>query len=89
MKSNRYIHSDQIDKALMLQKLYRSTISELPDELLSDRLNFSRWSTLYISPADSIIEAVRCAIELDIPVYGVDLNDFAHSVKDNMKFQEE
>ena len=26
-----------------------------------------------LSPTDSIVEAIRCAVELDIPVYGVDL----------------
>jgi len=88
MKSNRFIDSDHIHKALMLQKFYRSTLTDLPDDLLSDRLNFSKWLTIFISPADSIIEAVRCAVELDIPVYGIDLNDFAHIKKEKMSFED-
>jgi hypothetical protein len=77
LKRNRYIHTDYIERALLLQEIYRLPVYELPENLLADRLNFSKWSTLYMSPADSIIEAVRCAIELNIPVYGIDLNDFA------------
>jgi hypothetical protein len=77
MKRNRFIHSDQTGRALLLQEFHRLPLYNLPDALLADRLNFSKWSTIFISPGDSIIEAVRCAIELDIPVYGVDLSDFA------------
>lgn len=79
MKQNQYIHVEMAEKALFLQEFYRVPLSRLPEEILAERLSFSKWSTLFISPADSIIEAVRCAIELDIPVYGVDLNDFAHA----------
>jgi hypothetical protein len=88
MKSNRYIHASQADKALMLQEYYRKPLINLPEDVLSKRLNFSKWSTLFISPADSIIEAVRCAIELDVPVYGVDLSDFARTTKENHSFED-
>jgi hypothetical protein len=77
MKSNRFIHKDKTTRALLLQEFHRLPLYELPDVLLADRLHFSKWSTIFISPGDSIIEAVRCAIELGIPVYGVDLSDFA------------
>jgi hypothetical protein len=77
MKRNRFLHPDKSEKTLLLQELYRSPLYNIPDNILADRLNFSKWATLFMSPSDSIIEAVRCAIELDIPVYGVDLSDFA------------
>jgi len=32
---------------------------------------------LHLSPADSIVEAIRCAVELDVPLYGVDLEETA------------
>src|SRR5665647_2327230 len=88
MKRNRYIHTYQAEKALLLQDFHRSQLFNLPDDLLADRLNFSKWSTLFISPADSIIEAVRCAIELDIPLYGVDLSDFAHTKMDRYSIED-
>ena len=88
IKNNRFIHPGQSDKALLLQEFYRSPLYNLPDHLLSDRLNFSKRSTLFISPSDSIIEAVRCAIELDIPIYGVDLSDFASTKKQNISFED-
>jgi hypothetical protein len=88
MKRNRYIHADQAEKALLLQDFHRSQLFNLPDDLLADRLNFSKWSTLFISPADSIIEAVRCAIELDIQLYGVDLCDFAHTKMDRYSIED-
>lgn len=88
IKRNRYIHASQSDKALMLQDYYRKPLINLPEDVLSKRLNFSKCSTLFISPADSIIEAVRCAIELDIPVYGVDLNDFARTTSQNQSLED-
>lgn len=88
MKRNRYIHTDQAEKALLLQDFHRSQLFNLPDDLLADRLNFSKWTTLFISPADSIIEAVRCAIELDLPLYGVDLSDFAHTKMDRYSIED-
>ncbi len=88
MMKNRYIHTDYLEQALLLQEFYKSALDELPDEVLSERLNFNRWSTLLLSPADSIIEAVRCGIELNIPVYGVDLSDFANTKKPDIIFED-
>jgi len=88
MKRNRFIHKDKSEKTLLLQELYRSPLSNIPEDILAERLNFSKWSTLFISPADSIIEAVRCAIELNIPVYGVDLNDFASTKIENFSIED-
>ncbi|MFZ4455984.1 MAG: hypothetical protein ACOYOT_07160 [Bacteroidales bacterium] len=76
MTRNKYIHPDYIERSLLLQELYRLPLYHLPNDVLSDRLEFSKWSSYHLSPTDSIIEAIRCAIELDIPVYGVDLSDF-------------
>ena len=77
MKRNYYLPGSCFEKALQLQKLYQMQLYDLPDDVLAEHLNFSKWSALYLSPADSIIEAIRCAMELGIPVYGVDLRDFA------------
>lgn len=88
MKRNRFIHNDKYEKSLLLQELYRSPLCNIPEDILAERLNFSKWSTLFISPADSIIEAVRCSIELNIPVYGVDLNDFASTKIENFRVED-
>jgi hypothetical protein len=88
MKHNRFIHTDQTERALLLQEFHRLPLYNLPDDLLANRLNFSKWSTIFISPGDSIIEAVRCAIELDIPVYGVDLSDFASTIVGNYRIED-
>jgi len=88
MMRNRYINSEYYEKAMLLQEFYRSPLYNLPDKVLDERLNFNKWTTLYLTPADSIIEAVRCALELNIPLYGVDITDIAalkpmkHSVED-------
>jgi len=51
---------------------YESQNKFLERESRSDKRSLS---LLPLSPTDSIIEAIRCAIELDIPVYGVDVED--------------
>ncbi len=42
-------------------------------------LNYSDRYLAALSSTDSIIEAVRCSIELNIPVYGIDLDEFSAS----------
>ncbi len=85
---NNCIHPDFVEKASLLQEFYEKPLYHLPDDILAERLNFNKWSTLVISPADSIIEAVRCAIELDIPVYGIDLEDFSRKDSEIAKLED-
>lgn len=42
---------------------------------------------LLLSPTDSIIEALRCGIECDLPIYGVDLDDHAEPTHSNVAIQ--
>ncbi|MFH1197785.1 MAG: hypothetical protein V1720_18940 [bacterium] len=88
MKKNRYIHSDWYDKARQLQELYQMPLNKLPTDVLNRALNFSHWSTIFLAPNDSIIEAIRCAMELNIPVYGVDLDDFANTRIEKFLFED-
>jgi len=88
MKRNRFIDVSKSKRALLLQEFHRLPLYDLPDDLLAERLNFNRWSTIYISPADSIIEAARCAIEMNIPVYGVDMADFASTTAQLYRIQD-
>lgn len=47
-------------------------VEELGAEFSASTKTETARSLLLISPTDSIVEAVRCALELDIPVIGVD-----------------
>ena len=51
-------------------------------------LGYSSASLLCLSPTDSIIEAIRCALELEAPVYGVDLRDYARTDRCNVLIQD-
>jgi hypothetical protein len=75
MKKNRFIRASLRDRVLQLQKEQGRDLSELPPEVLRRELGFSGQSLLCLSPTDSIIEALRCGIELDAPLFGVDLED--------------
>ncbi|MBF0217159.1 MAG: hypothetical protein HQL30_09225 [Candidatus Omnitrophica bacterium] len=88
MLRNKYIRVEDREKALLLQGLYQKTLADLPDEVLARGLDFSKWSTLFLDPADSIIEAVRSALELDVPVYGVDLVNFASAHRSGMSIED-
>jgi hypothetical protein len=75
MKQNRILPSTVKEKALQIQKDAGKDLSELPPEVLYRELGFTGHSMLYLNPADSIIEAIRCSLELNLPLYGVDLED--------------
>jgi len=72
---NRVIRSSFERKAMTLQETTGQDLSELPPETLYRELNYAGLSLLCLSPTDSIIEAMRCSLELGLPVYGVDLEE--------------
>ncbi len=80
MKKNRFIRASLRDRAIQLQKEHGRDLSELPPEVLRRELGFSGQSLLCLSPTDSIVEALRCGIELDVPLFGVDLQDMADHI---------
>ncbi len=82
MKRNRRIRASLRQKALQLQKDTGKDLSELSPEVLRRELGYSGYSLLCLSPTDSIIEAIRCGIELGLPSFGVDLDDMADGVYD-------
>lgn len=77
LKRNRMIRASYRDKALDLQKKTGRDLSELPPELLHKELGYSSHSLTCLSPTDSIIEAIRCGIELSVPTLGIDLDEMA------------
>ena len=74
---NRLIHPDYSDTALYLQEYFGKPLRNIPPLVLKQLLHFSDKYLVGLSSTDSIIEAVRCAVELDIPVYGVDMDEFS------------
>jgi hypothetical protein len=76
-RRNRVIRASMREKAFQLQRETGMDLSELPPEILHRELGFAGSVVLYLSPTDSIIEAIRCSVELDLPLYGVDLEESA------------
>ena len=74
-KRNQVIRSSFMEKAIRLQEETGRDLSELPPEVLYGELEFGDCNLLCLSPTDSIIESLRCAIELNLPLYGVDLEE--------------
>lgn len=75
--ARRSIHPSKRARALALQRDTATELHRLPPWVLSEELGFRGLAALQLSPTDSMVEALRCACELDIPVYGVDLEDSA------------
>lgn len=78
-KSNRRIRASARDRAEKLQRAWGRDLHDLPPGVLREQLGYSSLSLLYLSPTDSIIEAIRCALELGLPLYGVDLEESAEA----------
>ncbi len=74
---NRHIHPKYRETAIRLQREYGKPLHMIPKEVLHEYMNYTDGTILCLSPTDSIIEAIRCGIELDIPVHGVDLEEMA------------
>ena len=76
-RGNRTIRSSFKNKAFQLQQKTGKDLSDLPPEVLHRELGYAGRAVLYLCPTDSIIEAIRCSVELELPVYGVDLEESA------------
>jgi hypothetical protein len=70
------------EKAFALQRKNGRSLQDLPPDVLKRELGFSSTALLCLSPTDSIIEAIRCSIEWDIPLHGVDLEEVADAGRD-------
>ncbi|WP_374692610.1 hypothetical protein [Accumulibacter sp.] len=78
-RRNHLLRPSVRSRALELQRDTGRTLEELPPRLLHEELGFAATQVAILSPTDSIVEAVRCAVELDVPLYGVDLDEMADS----------
>lgn len=77
IRNNRRIHPQFKEKAIRLQKNYAKQLHEIPQSILKNNIDYAAVSLVCLSLTDSIIEAIRCAHELKIPVYGIDIEDSA------------
>src|SRR5207245_8217454 len=87
-KTNRCIRGSLRQRAAQIQRATRKDLHQLPPELLKEWLGYSAVTVLYLSPTDSIIEALRCGLELGVPVYGVDLEESAERQPRNTMIQD-
>jgi len=85
---NRLIHPDFRDSAFFLEEHFGKPLSEISSTIKLNMLRFSESYLVALSSTDSIIEAIRCAIELDIPVFGVDLDEFSIGNDGHMLIEE-
>ncbi|MGE3938808.1 MAG: hypothetical protein AB7F90_09065 [Nitrospirales bacterium] len=77
IKRNTMIRASYREKAWNLQRETGMDITEFNSDFLRRELGFSEYNVLFLSPIDSIIEGLRCGVELGVPVYGVDLEETA------------
>ena len=74
---NKFVHPDFQETALGLQAHSGKPLNEISPELRRQLLNYSDKYLAGLSSTDSIFEAIRCSIELNIPVYGIDMDEFS------------
>lgn len=76
-RRNRSIRASLKERVYELQRETGKDLWELPPEILHRELGYAGSTLLCLSPTDSIIEGIRCAVELGVPIYGVDLEESA------------
>ena len=88
IKPNRRIRASFRAAAVRLQELTGKELHELAPEVLRENLGYSAVSILPLSSTDSIVEALRCALELNRPLYGVDVEDTAERRQKTIMLQD-
>ncbi len=73
----RYLSPSVRERALELQVEWGQELADIPPEVLEVELDYRALGLVALSPTDSIVEAVRCGCELDVPILGVDLEEVA------------
>lgn len=73
-KPNNLIHPIFKEKVKNYQKKTKKDLCDLDPATLFYEFNFIDHKIISLLPMDSIIESVRCSIELNLPIYGIDLD---------------
>jgi hypothetical protein len=77
VRANRRIHPKFRALSLRLQEIHGKPLCDLPLRILRQELYYTAKSLVCLSATDSMIEAIRSAVEYGIEVRGVDIEDFA------------
>ncbi len=77
LSHNRRIRASMRERTFEMQRRTGRTLEAMSPDTLYQDLGFTGMRVLYLSPTDSIIEAIRCSCELGVPLYGVDLEEVA------------
>lgn len=80
-RANRLVHPTMRKRAQALQRETGLELHQIPLEVLAQEIGFRGTAVLPLSPTDSIVEAVRCSVELGIPLYGIDLEESADAYR--------
>lgn len=88
VKANRRIHPRHKQAAIRLQELHGLPLHRIPPAVLWRQLNFCPVALLCLTTTDSMIEAIRSAMELDLPVYGIDLGEVANAERGEPMIQD-
>ena len=75
--ANCLVHPARRSELLRYQESTGEDIEDLSPELLTYMLDYSPFNLFCLSPVDSRVEAVRCALERGLPLYGIDLDAYA------------
>lgn len=78
LRRNRLIHPRFREACLALQQRRRATLHRISTGDLLQSCGYSPTSLICLSAVDSIIEAIRSAVEFKLPVFGVDLEESAN-----------
>jgi hypothetical protein len=77
LRRNRLIHPNYRNECLALQERYGLPLHRISPTELIRSCGFSPTSLICLSPVDSIIEAIRSAVEYGLEIYGIDLEESA------------
>ena len=80
----RYLSPSVREEALELQIESGRELADLPPEVLDLELNYRASCLVPLTPTDSIVEAIRCGVELNVPIHGVDLDEVAPVERQNV-----
>lgn len=88
LKQNRRIRASLRERVFELQVKSGRDIHEFEPGVRNGKPGLSPHSVLLLSPVDSIIEAIRCALELRVPLYGVDLEENINRIHREVMIQD-
>lgn len=87
-KTNRMLRASLKNRALQLQRKLGKDLGELTPEILHRELGYASHGIVFLTPTDSIIEAIRCALELNLPLHGVDLEEMPNRERSELVVQD-